>query len=274
MKKNFLSEYKQQNLRACQLKQLSILQEIDRICRTHNIYYWLDGGSLVGAVRHTGFIPWDDDIDIAMTQEDALTFCKVAPYELPSQLILELPSGSQSVMKIRDLNSFFLSKDDDLNASYHKGIFVDIFPFIDYPAAGKKWIKFVTKGVCASHAVLTKAHYYSIYNTVALFYFCLRYGLCRMLWVFTKLFSPHKHRYMSNTLHNNWYGIMHKKSSIFPLREIEFEGYKFMAPTNPDAYLCDLYKSYMQLPPEEKRIFHAIYIEPELFQPQDFKSHL
>lgn len=266
MKKDFLSEYKQQNLRACQLKQVAILQEIDRICRKYNLHYWLDSGSLLGAVRHKGFIPWDDDIDIAMTQDDVLIFCKVAPDELPDHLTLYLPSGSQAVMKIRDLNSFFLTKDDDLHAPYHKGIFVDIFPFIDYPAAGKKWIKFVTKGVCASHAVLTKAHYYSIYNTVALFYFCLRYGLCRLLWVFTKLLSFHKHRYISNTLRNNWYGIMHDKSSVFPIGEIEFEGYKFMAPANPDAYLRDLYKDYMQLPPEEKRIFHAFYIEPELIK--------
>lgn len=267
--KDFVADYKQQNLRACQLKQLAMLQEIDRICRKHGLCYWLDSGSLLGAVRHKGFIPWDDDIDIAMTQKDTETFCKVAPDELPEHLLLEIPGkgvGSQSVLKVRNLNSFFLSKDDDLNAPYCKGIFVDIFPFIDYPAAGRKWIRFITKGTCASHAILTRTHYYSIRNTIAFFYFCCRYALCRVLWFFTKLFSPHRHRYMSNTLHNNWYGIMHEKSSIFPIGEIEFEGCTFMAPADPDAYLRDLYKDYMQLPPKEKRVFHAVYIEPELFK--------
>ena len=65
-----MEAFKRQHLRACQLKQLSILEEIEGICRRHNIAYWLDGGTLLGAVRHGGFIPWDDDIDIAMTLED------------------------------------------------------------------------------------------------------------------------------------------------------------------------------------------------------------
>ena len=68
---NYLEQFKQQQLRRAQLKQLTILEEIDRICRKHNIKYWLDGGSLLGAVRHKGFIPWDDDIDIAMPLDDA-----------------------------------------------------------------------------------------------------------------------------------------------------------------------------------------------------------
>ena len=74
MENIYLEKYKQQQLRTCQLKQLSMLEEIDRICRKHHIGYWLDGGTLLGAVRHKGFIPWDDDIDIAMRQEDLKRF--------------------------------------------------------------------------------------------------------------------------------------------------------------------------------------------------------
>ena len=70
MRNPFLTEYVKRNLRNCQLKQLSILEEVDRICRKHEIPYWLDGGSLLGAVRHGGFIPWDDDIDLGMRLED------------------------------------------------------------------------------------------------------------------------------------------------------------------------------------------------------------
>ena len=89
MKNQYLSDYVADNLRACQLKQLSILKEVDRICRKHKLSYWLDGGTLLGAMRHGGFIPWDDDIDIGMTLEDMQAFMKVAPSELPDTLFLQ-----------------------------------------------------------------------------------------------------------------------------------------------------------------------------------------
>lgn len=261
-----ITEYKRRKLRDCQLKQISMLEEIDRICRKYSIDYWIDGGSLLGAVRHGGFIPWDDDIDIAMTQKDVQRFCKVAVDELPENLVLQKTKknvATYAVLKLRDLNSFYIAKDDDLNQPYPKGVFVDIFPFINYPSAGKRWIKFVSKGVCASNSILTKPHYYSLYNTLAFVYFLCRYALCRVLWSVTLCLRP-RNKYMSNILKNNWYGIMHKKDSIFPTREIVFEGRTFRAPANPDAYLRDLYGDYMTLPPEEKRVSHAVYFEPDL----------
>lgn len=70
MSNPYLSAYVARQLRTCQLKQLSILEEVDSICRKHKINYWLDGGTLLGAVRHGGFIPWDDDIDLGMLLPD------------------------------------------------------------------------------------------------------------------------------------------------------------------------------------------------------------
>ena len=79
MRNLYLETYRHETLRPCQLKQLAILVEIDRLCRKHGIPYWLDGGTLLGAVRHQGFIPWDDDLDIAMKkEEDALRFVELA----------------------------------------------------------------------------------------------------------------------------------------------------------------------------------------------------
>ena len=154
MKNPFLTEYVKRNLRACQLKQLGILEEIDRICRKHQIPYWLDGGSLLGAVRHGGFIPWDDDIDLAMRLEDLQRFIRIAPSELRDGLFLQTPetdpSSKEPIIKIRDLNSLYLESGDNMRGDYQKGLFVDIFPFIDYPSVPKPWVKkFCVLWVCA-----------------------------------------------------------------------------------------------------------------------------
>ena len=78
-------------LRKMQIRILEIMVEIDKLCRKHDIKYWLDGGTLLGAVRHGGFIPWDDDLDICMMQEDYEKFIEIAPKELPEHLLLQLP---------------------------------------------------------------------------------------------------------------------------------------------------------------------------------------
>ena len=135
MRNRFLEEYNSRNLRACQLKQLAILEVVDKICRRNFISYWLDGGTLLGAVRHGGFIPWDDDIDIAMRSEDLRRFAEVAAAELPDGLFLQTrqtdPEVEEPIVKVRDLNSFYVEAGDNFAAAYQKGLYVDIFPFVD-----------------------------------------------------------------------------------------------------------------------------------------------
>ena len=112
MGSNNIEKYKVSQLRKVQIKQLTILKEIDRICKKHNIDYWLDGGTLLGAVRHRGFIPWDDDIDIAMKASDIKQFETIAQKELPTWLFLQNrqtdPYCKEDITKIRDLNSLYL----------------------------------------------------------------------------------------------------------------------------------------------------------------------
>lgn len=76
-------------LRKVQLTQLEILKEVDRICTKHGIKYWLSGGTQLGAVRHNGFIPWDDDLDIDMMREDFNRFLKIARTELQESYYLQ-----------------------------------------------------------------------------------------------------------------------------------------------------------------------------------------
>ena len=265
---NYLEQFKQQQLRTCQLKQLGILEEIDRICRKHNISYWLDGGSLLGAVRHGGFIPWDDDIDIAMPQDDARRFAEVAPKELPPPLRLQTPDTENTrepIMKVRDLNSFYVEGNEDFSLDYCKGLFVDIFPMIDYPNVSRAFCRKYGKDMSRCYSILHHSHQYSWRAVAELLYFGARYQFCKLMWKAAFAFKR-TGTYMSNILINNGYGIMHRRDSIFPLGTIEFEGKRFSAPDNTDAYLHDLYRDYMQIPPKEKQKIHSVFILPELIK--------
>ena len=135
-------------LRKAQIREVEILIEIDRICRKHDIKYWINFGTLLGAVRHKGFIPWDDDLDICMLSKDYKKFLEIASDELPEWLFIQNkstdPSYRRSICKVRDLNSFFVEQYDDFSAPYKKGIFIDIFEMIEYPKVSRNTLKFLS----------------------------------------------------------------------------------------------------------------------------------
>lgn len=260
-----LKAYLERHRRAVQLKQLNILVEIDALCRRHQIDYWLDGGTLLGAVRHGGFIPWDDDIDIAMRLDDLPRFVEAARNDLPPQLEMQSPATDPNVRmpiyKVRDRDSLLVEAGDDFSRPYAKGLYVDIFPMIPYPNFSRRFVKRVALGYCKANAILQSQHRYSWRSVAELFYFGAKRAVCAALWRLGSLFVG-KGVYTSNTLNNNGYGIMHRTDSIFPTAPITFEGHTFSGPANPDAYLSDLYRDYMKLPPEDKRNGHAVfYIE-------------
>lgn len=262
-----LSDYLARHRREVQLRQLEILRAIDAICRRHNVDYWLDGGTILGAVRHGGFIPWDDDIDIAMRRDDLPRFISAAQKELPDDLEMQCPDTDPTVrlpiFKVRDRHSFLVEADDDFSRPYAKGLYVDIFPMIPYPSFSAGFVKKVARGYCRANAILITQHRYSLRSFAEFFYFGAKRAICRALWTVGG-WTKRKDEYFSNTLNNNGYGIMHRSDSIFPVKPITFEGETFLGPANPDAYLRDLYKDYMQLPPEDKRGGHAVFYLPSL----------
>lgn len=257
-----LRNYLDKHRRDVQLRQLGILREIDALCRREHIPYWLDGGTLLGAVRHGGFIPWDDDIDIAMDRADLLRFTEAARRALPPHLFMQTPATDPSmrlpICKVRDRRSFLVEHGDDFTRPYAKGLYVDIFPMMAYPSFPRGFVRRVARGYCRANAILSSQHYYSARATAEWLYFGAKRALCRAAWTAGSLFYR-KDEYFSNTLDNNGYGIMHRRDALFPLGEIDFEGHPFMAPADPDAYLRDLYGDYMQLPPEDKRGGHAVF---------------
>ncbi|NQZ59778.1 MAG: LicD family protein, partial [Lentisphaeraceae bacterium] len=125
-----------ETLRKAQLIMLDMLIEFDAICKKHKLQYWLDSGTLLGAVRHQGFIPWDDDIDLSMPIEDYQRFLELAPGELSSEIFLQNTQTDKDFKfdytKLRSNKASiveFHEKDRQIN--YHQGVFVDIFPMLN-----------------------------------------------------------------------------------------------------------------------------------------------
>ena len=124
-------------LRKLQLTELEILREIKRVCLENGIHFFLCSGTFLGAVRHQGFIPWDDDLDIGMLREDYERFCRLAPEKLSPDFCLQnwhtdsayaLPFG-----KVRKRNTLLVErKSIQLEEN---GIYVDVFPFDFAPAS-------------------------------------------------------------------------------------------------------------------------------------------
>lgn len=97
------------DLRRMQMKMLDILTEVDKICKKHDIPYWLAGGTLLGAVRHGGFIPWDDDLDIELMREDYLKLIPLLRKELPEKFVVQTNKTDKNYFltfaKVRDTQS-------------------------------------------------------------------------------------------------------------------------------------------------------------------------
>lgn len=249
-------------LRNMQLRLLDILVEIDRICRKHNIQYWIDFGTLLGAVRHEGFIPWDDDIDVAMPTADYYRFLEIAPHELPDSLFLQTKSTDPTypflLNKVRDKKSFFITQHEDFTRNYEKGLYIDLFEVQPYPNVNPKLQKRIMRWLLKTYFFFSVKQEVTIKNTIAAVSFPIINAFLNLIWSIFSLRPKHKVGYEK---HFNPYGNSYSKDMIFPLKDIVFEGKTFLGPADPDRYLTSIYKDYMVLPPEDKRITHIIHVE-------------
>jgi len=253
-------------LRKAQIRLLEILIEVDRICRVHNIPYWLDFGTLLGAVRHGGFIPWDDDLDITILRKDYKKLRKVLKSELPEKFVFQDWTTDKyafdNYARVKDTNSLF-----DWNKfrfQKHKGLFCDIFVAEKGVSIGlKKIIDFIfgrvfrtlnNYGYVSCNSIVKRKFLYFCAICLAPIAYCI-VGFERLL---AKTFL---NDLLILSFGTNWYSERYIKD-IFPLKEIIFEKYLFYAPHNTDKYLSHLYGDYMKLPPKDKRgEWHGVKIE-------------
>ena len=236
------------DLRVLQLRMLEILKVVDRICRKHNIKYWLCGGTLLGAIRHGGFIPWDDDLDIEMMREDFIRFSEIAKDELPDTLILHTAQNDPKYVylyaKVRDVNSYVKEKCPVNQSFKYQGAFIDIFPR-EY--AILDWCKLAAKlyNRLCFNLVLGSGFRFFLYVFFRNMLVGVVYPLFRLL---AKLSNKRK---ICHTYGVSFYDS-YDDCVIFPLIEVEFEGECFFAPNNPHTYLTDLYGDYMKIPDEKE----------------------
>lgn len=251
-------------LREAQLMMLDILVEFDRVCKKNNLVYWIDFGTLLGAVRHKGFIPWDDDIDLSMPSKDYKIFKEIAPRELKPEYILQTektePYSLQGfgMFKIRKKNTLYLMPQDRTGLDYSKGVFIDVFESVPFPTINKKIFKFIVHRIRKSFGFMIYNKDLNYGNIIRYFIFPVEFAFFYSIWKLLCLCRKKNREFTPMT--RVLYGYPTLRTEIFPLSEITFENHIFPCPKNPDARLRDMWGEYMQLPPENQRKIHANFI--------------
>lgn len=259
--------------------EIDILQQIDKICKKYNLEYFGIGGTALGAVRHEGFIPWDDDIDIGMSRKDYETFLSVAQKELPEEYHVQNfftePNSPFYFTKIRKNNTKFVEyylKDYKM----HHGIFVDIFPFDNIP--DKQWLEkahfkvcrflyhlFLCKSlktICSSRFEQTGAYQKTYKYYVRLM---VHYLLCPVpkKWLFyamdhcVQLFNKKETKRMGHIVRKR---LAVSREVLYPIRSLKFGTIQMPVPNDYDTYLKNQFGNYMSIPSKEKRYGHLPYL--------------
>lgn len=269
--------------------QLHMLDEVERICKKYGLSYFADSGTLIGAVRHQGYIPWDDDIDLVMLREDYEKFVSLAQKELPDHMKLQTVYTEKNYLRghaqIRDSRTTGCNEEDK-KAGYNCGIFLDIFPLDNVPEgkfaarwwAGKikflwmllyTWYRFdyyenkTAMGKCL-YAVgkclnipMKKA--YGIYEAQ-----CKKYGKKQTEYVCDTVFIRH---FEKNLWKREWF-----EDAVY----LPFENRKIPAPKGYDARLKTEYGDYMK-PAKAPTMHGGLYLDPdtpyeEYFQKENKKA--
>ncbi len=266
---------KMQKLDINQIKkiELDILIAFADFCEENKLKYYLAYGTLLGAVRHKGFIPWDDDIDVLMPRPDYNRFIELTGYN-PIKQNLE----TRLYRNCKNPNIYPFAKIIDTNTLVYEkgksrknisGIWIDIFPLDGCPDSSEetrvqfeKYLKIrnwqdlaTTNPFYIDQNIIKKMLKFLFFAPAAKLYGCKR--ICKKIDELAQSYSYDKSQLVADFTWGDSLDAILKKEDLEPVLHLEFEGKLFNAPKSYDQYLTNLYGDYMTLPPENERIPHG-----------------
>lgn len=247
-----------------------ILILFDKFCQENGLTYFLDSGTALGAVRHGGFIPWDDDIDVGMPRKDYERLLRLQE-KLPSNLFLQSrntdPLYKYNAAKIRLIGTIFQEKED--MPYEHNGFFIDIFPYDNIPSNRYKAKINITVAQLIFYIIRSwqsekKSPY--LFRRIITNLFIKKLSesqIERINNIYIRFCRKYENRdtgfvtcyYWGMAQYNAYIFNLNK---ILPVREIMFEGHPVKIMQDPDYYLRQVYGNYMILPPENERKGHHL----------------
>ena len=258
-----------------QKKLVDMLSWYHEFCKKHNLNYYAVGGTCLGAVRHQGFIPWDDDIDVGMPREDYLRFEALMKKEGNSgQYVLEMPFENKDFVyaygKLYDTSTTLI---ENTRYKTKRGLNIDIFP-LDGAGNSEEESRALFKKVddkvnllCTQ--VCAVSGHRKWYKNAAIV--LLRYmpGLSwkktmKQIIELSSSRSFYEDVYVANYSGAWHYKEITKRAYFGTPQEMDFEDIKINCPQDTDSYLKGLYGNYMQLPPKEKQVSHHDYLFVDL----------
>lgn len=247
----------------CHKLLLGIAKEFDRICTKHNIPYYMLGGTMLGAIRHKGFIPWDDDMDFGVPRDYYDKLIEILEKELPKTFKCCTYNNTEAVKspfaKIVNIKTIVKDPRISLPLEQQIGINIDIFP-LDYCNLKdnkintiRRWEKFSQLVyINPPHKSYTKTFIKKVLRLICpLSHKYILDKICKLT------LSLKRGEYLAN-IHGRW-----KDKEIIPIEwygrntRYKFDGITLCGLENYDAYLKQLYNNYMQLPPKDKRFAHT-----------------
>lgn len=244
--------------RKLQLKILDIVKDIDKLCRENNIEYYILYGSALGAIRHKGFIPWDDDFDIGMTYDNYVKFLEVCEKKLDkNKYYVQTPEKEEkyylSFAKVRDITTTLI-EEDNKDIDIIRGVYVDVFPLVGVPNN-----KFKENILKINRAFMLSANINVINNKILKKIFDGILKLCgreRILQYTTKRcfkYSCDDCDYWVSITDGDSYENNKMKKEIFGKpKYIPFEDTMLPVPEDSDTYLRNIYGDYMKIPSKKQ----------------------